>query len=188
MNKIVSLLKNLRLRQILTVFMAGLTVFVMQAFGNILPAQADQTVESPYGYYYKGTPDGNAANRDRNILNQQDRSAYRNDNQMVENARTNLKSNTNSGETVESPYGYYYKGTPDENVSKGDRNVLRNDNELVENSKNSLKSTADNIREKLNLDEPLPRSTKEFLKSTEEKVEETVKPITGKREGYYQEK
>ncbi|MEC4818915.1 MAG: hypothetical protein SAK29_37420, partial [Scytonema sp. PMC 1069.18] len=46
-----------RLRQILTVFLVGLTFFVMQPFGlGTLPAQAADTVKSPEGIYYKGTP------------------------------------------------------------------------------------------------------------------------------------
>lgn len=137
MKKVISFLKNLRLRQIMTVFLAGLTVFVMQAFGNILPAQAD--------------------------------------------------------ETVKSPYGYYYKGTPDENVAKGDRNFPSNDNQMGENVKNNLKSTVDNVREKLNLDEPVPQSTKDFLQSTKERVGEAVESLTGSQNqqeyqnpGYYQ--
>ena len=44
----------------------------------------------------------------------------------------------------------------------------------IENSQNKLKSTADNIREKLNLDEELPRSTKEFLNQVEDKVDDIL--------------
>ena len=82
-------------------------------------------------------------------------------------------------ETVKTPEGIYYKGTPDESE-------IRNDQQL-HNVQNNLKGAADNIREKLNLDEPVPQSTKKFLKSTERKVEREVKPITGSPKGYYQE-
>jgi hypothetical protein len=41
--------------------------------------------------------------------------------------------------------------------------------DVIENSENKIKSVADNIREKLNLDEPLPRSTKEFLNDVQGK-------------------
>jgi hypothetical protein len=89
-----------------------------------------------------------------------------------------------SAETVTSPEGIYYKGTPDESINKNMNNA--DSNKLGENAKSSLKEAADNVREKLNLDEPLPRSTKEFLKSTEERVEKVVEPVTGTRQGYYQ--
>ncbi|NJR76224.1 MAG: hypothetical protein HC773_26910 [Scytonema sp. CRU_2_7] len=168
--------------KILTVFLVGLTFFVTQAFGSgILQAQADQTVKSPVGIYYKGTPDGGNIN---------------NDNNLVENARKNLKETADNvrekvnnvgesvsrsaRETVKSPEGTYYKGTPNrDNISKS--------NKVAQNDKNPLQEAADNVREKLNLDEELPRSTKEFLKSTEKRVEKTVEPVTGKPEGYYQE-
>jgi len=90
-----------------------------------------------------------------------------------------------SADTVVSPEGVYYHGTPDESINK-DINNNYDGNGVVESAKNSLKETADNVREKLNLDEPLPRSTKKFLKSTEERVEKAVEPVTGTRQGYYQ--
>jgi hypothetical protein len=82
-------------------------------------------------------------------------------------------------DTVKTPEGIYYKGTPDESE-------IRN-NQQVDNNRNDIKRAANNIREKLNLDEPVPQSTKKFLKSTERKVERAVKPITGSPKGYYQE-
>jgi hypothetical protein len=101
-----------------------------------------------------------------------------------------------SADTVISPEGIYYHGTPDEDINKdisnkydGNRIVdsaKNNLQETTESSKNTLRDVADNVREKLNLDEPLPRSTKEFLKLTEERVEKTVEPVTGVRQGYYQ--
>lgn len=53
-----------------------------------------------------------------------------------------------------------------------------NNPDLIENSRDKLKGAADNIREKLNLDEPLPKSTKDFLNQVEGKVEQVTKPIT----------
>jgi hypothetical protein len=82
-------------------------------------------------------------------------------------------------DTVKTPEGIYYKGTPDESE-------IRN-NQQVDNNRNDIKRAANNIREKLNLDEPVPQSTKKFLKFTERKVERAVKPITGSPKGYYQE-
>lgn len=80
---------------------------------------------------------------------------------------------------VKTPEGTYYKVIPNE------QGEIRNDNQTT-NSQNPLKNAADTIREKLNLDEKTPRATKEFLKSTEKKVEKTVEPLTGEKEGYYQ--
>ncbi|OWY65866.1 hypothetical protein B7486_39585 [cyanobacterium TDX16] len=56
----------------------------------------------------------------------------------------------------------------------------------IEKAKESLKETAENVREKLNLDEPLDPGTKEVLNSAQKNVEKTVKPITGKEQGSYQ--
>jgi hypothetical protein len=83
-------------------------------------------------------------------------------------------------DTVTTPEGIYYKGTPNNNAP------IRN-NQQVDNAQKNLKGTAENVKEKLNLDEPIPKGTKEFLDSAQTKVEETVEPITGKRHGYYQE-
>ncbi len=69
-------------------------------------------------------------------------------------------------------------------VPNPDSRINIDSNSPIENLKESLKDTGDNIREKLNLDEPLPQSTKDFLRSTEEKIEETVEPITGKQKYY----
>ncbi|MBW4449935.1 MAG: hypothetical protein KME38_24625 [Spirirestis rafaelensis WJT71-NPBG6] len=78
-------------------------------------------------------------------------------------------------DTIKTPEAKYYNVEPTEK-----------DKELVDNAKNNLKDIGDNIREKLNLDEPLPQSTKEFLNSSEKKLEDTIEPITGKKQGYYQ--
>ncbi len=81
-------------------------------------------------------------------------------------------------DTVKTPEGIYYKGTPDNNTS------IRNDRQVNQAQKN-LKETAENVREKLNLDEPTPKATKEFFQGVQDQVEETVEPITGTRRGYY---
>jgi hypothetical protein len=83
-------------------------------------------------------------------------------------------------DTVTTPEGIYYKGTPNNNAP------IRNEQQ-VENPQKKLKATTENVKEKLNLDEPIPKATKEFLDSAQTKVEETVEPITRTRHGYYQE-
>lgn len=47
-------------------------------------------------------------------------------------------------------------------------------------TQNKLEQAADTIREKLNLDEPVPQSTKDFLNDTRENVDAAVRPVTGK--------
>jgi hypothetical protein len=69
-------------------------------------------------------------------------------------------------DTVKTPEVKYYNAEPTEK-----------DKQLVDNAKKNLKDIGENIREKLNLDEPLPESTKEFLNSSENKVDEVVKII-----------
>lgn len=142
MNRIFSLLQNFLLRQVVILCLVGFAFFGLQIVNSsyILAASAE-TVTSPEGIYYKGTPDENV---NKNLNN------YHTDtNRFTENTKSGIKENT-------------------------------------DNAKNILQETADNVREKLNLDEPTPRATKEFLKSTEKKVEKAVEPLTKTREGYYQ--
>jgi ABC-type dipeptide/oligopeptide/nickel transport system permease component len=122
MNKVISWMKNLLLRQVITVFVMGITLFALPNlnYSGVLQAQ----VMTPEDY-----SDMVYSNNQANVSN----------------------------------------------------------NNPLENLKEGLKETADNVREKLNLDEPIPESTKEFLNSVQEKVEETVEPITGTEHGYYQE-
>jgi hypothetical protein len=81
--------------------------------------------------------------------------------------------------TVTTPEGTYYKGTPD---NRG----IRNDNQ-VDNAQKNLKQRADSVRDRLNLDQPTPEGSKEFLDSAQTNVEKAVEPLTGTRHGYYQE-
>lgn len=76
-------------------------------------------------------------------------------------------------DTVKTPEAKYYNAQPTEK-----------DKQLVDNAKKNLKGIGKNVREKLNLDEPLPQSTKEFLNSSENKVDEVVNPITRESKGY----
>ncbi len=81
---------------------------------------------------------------------------------------------------VKTPEGIYYKGTPD-----GNDDSIRN-NGQVRNAQSNLKGTVENVKEKLNLDEPVPQSTKRFFKSAERRTERAVEPLTKTPEGYYQ--
>jgi hypothetical protein len=50
-----------------------------------------------------------------------------------------------------------------------------------------IEEIKETVVEKLNLNEPLPESTKEFLNQVEQSVDSTVEPITGGSSGYYKE-
>lgn len=65
-------------------------------------------------------------------------------------------------------------------VPDADTKIDLDDKKPVQNLKENLKDTKDTIVEKLNLNEPLPESTKDFLRSTEDRIEDTFEPITGK--------
>jgi hypothetical protein len=56
MNRLSSWLRNIRISQILVVFLVGFMFLLGQAFSYVSVAQAD--VISPEGTYYKGIPDG----------------------------------------------------------------------------------------------------------------------------------
>ena len=51
------------------------------------------------------------------------------------------------------------------------------DNSQVNNAQNNLKSTADNVREKLNLDEPASPGTKDFLGDVKESINNAVEGV-----------
>lgn len=186
------------LHRVLTVLFAGFVFLGAQAFGfTQQQAFADDTVVSPYGYYYKGTPDESVVNKDNTAVEGAKnklkstvdnvkgiaKDAANSTNKGIEDAAKSANNVTGENGTVVSPYGYYYKGTPDPAVIENDANSINNKSA---DSKNPLESIADNVREKLNLDEPLPKSTKEFLGSTEKRIEKVVEPITGNKEGYHQ--
>ena len=203
------------LHKVLTVVFAACMFLGIQAFGNSngFQASANDTVVSPQGVYYKGTPDESLVNKGNTAVDSAKsklketgdnargaaKKALEKDN-TFDNAKSKLKETgdnargaakdfanstkkgindaaNSTGETVISPTGIYYKGTPEE--AKLGNQASNAD------SKNPLKSFAENVKEKLNLDEPVPESTKEFLESTEERVEKVVEPITGTKEGYY---
>ncbi|MGI8502773.1 MAG: hypothetical protein ACR2LR_16805 [Hassallia sp.] len=205
------------LHKVLTIVFAACMFIGIQAFGNSngFQAFADDTVVSPQGIYYKGTPDESLVNKGNtgvdsaksklketadNVRGSAKKPFGKDDNfdsaksrlkETGDNARGAAKDFANStkkgikdaanstGETVISPTGIYYKGTPDE-ANLGNKTSNSTD------SKNPLESFAENVKEKLNLDEPIPESTKEFLDSTEKRVEKVVEPITGTKEGYHQ--
>ncbi|XWK89600.1 MAG: hypothetical protein U7127_05925 [Phormidium sp.] len=73
-----------------------------------------------------------------------------------------------------TPEGDYYQVAP-EYAGKG----------TVNSVKETVKNATENVVEKLNLNEPLPPETKKFINQVEDSVGNTAKPITGNREGYF---
>ncbi len=71
-----------------------------------------------------------------------------------------------------------------------DRNQMQDQDrrdKLMGKTKEKLKETAETVKERLNLDEPVPQSTKEFEKEVKEGVNEALgKPKSGI--GYFQRK
>jgi F0F1-type ATP synthase membrane subunit b/b' len=59
---------------------------------------------------------------------------------------------------------------------------------FFESAKEKLEEAKEDVVEKLNLNEPIPESTKEFLNDTEKTVEKTVEPITKTESGYYSDR
>ena len=55
MNRVISWLRNIRISQIVVVFLVGFMFLLGQAFSDVSIAQAD--VKTPEGTYYKGIPD-----------------------------------------------------------------------------------------------------------------------------------
>ena len=106
MKRVIYFLQTIRLRQIITVFLAGITLWVSSAFGYGGELQAQANTQTPEA--------------------------------------TSSQVNRSGAE------------------DGGDGLI------------DTLKSAADNVREKLNLDEELPRSTKEFLDTTQDKANEAV--------------
>jgi hypothetical protein len=82
-------------------------------------------------------------------------------------------------DTVTTPEGVYYKGIPEQGKITSDQQNENNPRYFQDRSKN--------IREKLNLDEPVPESTKDFFEDIRTNVGKTLEPITGSKNGYYQE-
>jgi hypothetical protein len=197
MKNVISFFSTSLLRQVLTIFLATFTFLAAPVFSNSMLVASAETVLSPEGVYYKGTPDGSLGKNDQN----NNKSVFDASEATKNNPqnRVDQRRENSYGETVLSPEGAYYKGIPNDSTHNrlNDQNnksvfdaseATKNNrqNKVEQKSENPFKEAVETVREKLNLDEDLPRSTKEFLKDTEERVEETVEPITGTSKGYYQ--
>ncbi|MBW4604940.1 MAG: hypothetical protein KME29_36670 [Calothrix sp. FI2-JRJ7] len=195
------------LRRALTLLVAAFTFFTIQfGYNNIQPAIADNTVVSPEGIYYKGTPDDvHKSFNQNNSGSGSNKNFKQNNSSDTEYNTTKVDDGTvpdqvknksqQSGGTVVSPEGVYYKGVPDDDVHKSLRqnnsgsdteNYKTSSGNIIEEIKEKIEETAGTVTEKLNLNEETPRATKEFLRETEKQVEKTVEPVTGTRSGYYQ--
>lgn len=68
-----------------------------------------------------------------------------------------------------------------DNTNTSDTGALRN-NKQVETGQQNLKDTADNVREKLNLDQPIYPGTKEVLNDVQDSIKDAVNAVTGNDE------
>ncbi|WP_375515049.1 hypothetical protein [uncultured Nostoc sp.] len=88
MNRVTSWLRNIRISQILVVFLVGFMFLLGQAFTYVNVAQADVT--TPEGTYYKGVPDGQGEIRnDTQTTNSQN---------PIKSAVDNIREKLNLGE------------------------------------------------------------------------------------------
>nr|WP_290221998.1 hypothetical protein [Trichocoleus desertorum] len=110
-------LQQIQLRQVLSAFLVGMTLFLSAALGQLSYVPSAQAAATPEATRYN--PDGNSTRTTSGI--QID----------ARNAKKNLQENT------------------------GDAGGFVG----------AIKDAAENVTEKLNLNEPLPESTKEFLDS-----------------------
>lgn len=165
MSKVFSWIKNVGMRQVLTVFLVAVTVFFVQSFGfgNAIQAQAD-TVRSPEGIYYKGTPDYKG-NIDNNELGDKAK-------QKLKETTDNLRENLNPNGSVTTPEGTYYKARPDYPDYRSETDNADNvkTGNIFEKAKQNLQETAENVKDKLNLDEPVPQSTRDFFRADENRL------------------
>lgn len=69
-----------------------------------------------------------------------------------------------------------YRVDPDDRQQRptNTKTELNNNPDLIENSREKLKDTADNLRDKLNPDEPLPDSTQKFVNKFQEKAKQVT--------------
>lgn len=66
----------------------------------------------------------------------------------------------------------------------GDR-TRKTGKKALNQGENKFQDAFENVKEKLNLDEPIPESTREFLRDVKGQTDEAVAPITGPTSGYY---
>ena len=97
MNRLSSWLRNIRISQILVVFLAGFMFLLGQAFSYVDVAQAD--VKSPEGTYYKGVPDGQGEIRnDTQTRNSQNTQNSQNSQNPLKEAADSIREKLNLDE------------------------------------------------------------------------------------------
>lgn len=84
-----------------------------------------------------------------------------------------LDPGSSAAEKMDAKQNYLENSDNDSQVNQ------RSEKETISDNSNVIQKVADNVREKLNLDEPIPQSTKDFLNDVQQKVDDVVAPITG---------
>ncbi len=167
MNRVISWMQNLFVRVILTFSLVGVALFFSAAlsYGNSFQAQAEPLTPEATEYQ----------------VNSQD-SPFRSDDQekvnklFEENKRPQTSSETTQkiGENLTK-----VQKTAKQSIEGVANNIEEKAtdtyNEQKEKPKSDIKDVLENVKEKLNLDQPIYPGTKEFLNDVQEKTEETLK-------------
>ncbi|MEX0269587.1 hypothetical protein AB3R30_10620 [Leptolyngbyaceae cyanobacterium UHCC 1019] len=90
------------------------------------------------------------------------------------NSRTKaLDTGSSAAEIMEAKQNYLKDSQNNSQMAQ------RSTKETIGDNSNGIQKAADTIRKKLNLDEPVPQSTKDFLNDVQQKVDDIVAPIAG---------
>ena len=147
MNQVISWLQNVLVRVVLTLSLVGVAFLASAAlgYGNSFQAQADPLTPEATQYQVASDSSPFQAEQDRGKENFQNSA-----NELFkQNKRPQAPSETTKeiGETLTKP---------------------------AKNTKGTLEGVAENIKEKLNLDQPIYPGTKEFLNDVQDTVEDAV--------------
>lgn len=155
MNRVTSLLQRINLRQVLTVFLVGIAFFV----GALGHGNGLQAIAGPL------TPEAKAYDIGEELsLNEGLDAATQ---RRTPEAKAYQLARTDLSSTKTSPLRD--NGTSSQ--------VADDSNDFIQNSQQQLKDAADNIREKLNLDQPIAPETKEFFRDIQDKSSDTIEGI-----------
>ncbi|NDJ18500.1 hypothetical protein [Myxacorys almedinensis] len=147
----------IQLRSILTILFLSFCLFGSIAFSNDVSVVSLAAITPPEA---------------QNIINNSD---------SAQEAGQRLKS-SDSFEKVRDRKAL---NTAEEVTDRFEANQSDRRDPLVSHTQNKLEEFAENVKEKLNLDEPIPQSTKDFGNDLKSKANETLGRSKGEP-GYYQ--
>lgn len=167
MNRVISWIQSLLLRVILTFSLVGVALFFSAAlsYGNSFQAQAEPL--TPEAAEYE--------------VNSQDSPFQSDDQQKVNKLIEANKRPQTSSETTQKIGENLTK--VQKTAKQSIQGIANNIGEKAQDTynaqkdkpKSDIKDAVENVKEKLNLDQPIYPGTKKFLNDVQEKTEETVK-------------